>query len=66
MPLVENIKSLCLNENTSLPKLEKELGFGNGAIYNWDKNSPSISKVLKVANHFGVSVDSLIGNKREA
>ena len=40
MSIVENIKSLCKQRNTSIPKLEKEFNWGNGAIYNWDKNSP--------------------------
>jgi transcriptional regulator with XRE-family HTH domain len=65
MSLVANIKTLCKTKKISLPKLEKELGFGNGAMYNWDKNSPSISKVSKVANYFGVSVDSLIEDGKE-
>lgn len=43
-----------------ISKLEKELEFGNGAIYRWDKNTPSIDKVLKVAKYFEVSVDSLL------
>lgn len=61
MSLVENIRSYCKLANTSLPKLEKHLGFGNGAIYNWDKNSPSIEKLQKVANYFKVSIDELLG-----
>jgi transcriptional regulator with XRE-family HTH domain len=60
MNLVENIKSLCNQHEISIPKVEKKLGFGKGAIYNWDKNSPSIDKLQKVANYFHVSVDSLI------
>ena len=42
MSILENIKCLCKQYKTSVPKVEKELGFGNGAVYNWDKNSPSI------------------------
>jgi len=61
MSLVENIRFLCKKVNTSVPKLEKELSFGNGAIYNWDKNSPSIDKLQKVADYFNVSIDYLIG-----
>ncbi len=61
MSLVENIKFLCALKGTSIPKLEKELGFGRGAIYNWDTNSPSIDKVQKVADYFEVSVDDLLG-----
>lgn len=59
MSLVNSIKKLCRSKNTSLPKLERELGFSNGSIYKWDENAPSITKVLQVAQYFGVSVDSL-------
>lgn len=60
MSIVENIRSLCKKYKTSIPKLEKELGFGNGAIYNWDKNSPSIDKLQKVADHFNQSVEKVL------
>lgn len=59
--IVESIKLLCVENDTSIPKLEKKLGFGNGAIYNWDKNSPSSEKIIKVAIHFKVSADYLLG-----
>jgi len=61
MNIVENIRSLCISNGTSIPKLEKILSFGNGAIYNWDKNSPSLDKLQKVASYFKVTVDDIIG-----
>jgi len=61
MNLVEKVKKLCEERGISVPKLEKELGFGNGAIYNWNKSSPSIDKVTKVAQFFGVTTDYLLG-----
>jgi transcriptional regulator with XRE-family HTH domain len=61
MSLVENIKSLAQKNGTTIPKLEKEFGFGKGAMYNWDKNSPSIDKIEKVADYFKVSTDYLLG-----
>lgn len=33
--LVENIRSLSKSQGTSLTRLEKELGFGNGTIGRW-------------------------------
>ncbi|WP_313903345.1 helix-turn-helix domain-containing protein [Paenibacillus alvei] len=60
MSIVENIKRLCKEHKTTIPKLGTELGFGNGAIYNWDKSSPSIDKVQKVAEYFKVSVDVVL------
>ncbi|WP_405154746.1 helix-turn-helix domain-containing protein [Paenibacillus sp. FSL K6-0108] len=60
MNIVDNIRELCKESSTSIPKLEKELGFGNGAIYNWNKNSPSIDKLQKVADLFNVSVERVL------
>jgi len=63
--MVETIKKLCDERGISIPRLERELGFGKGAIYNWDKNSPSIDKVDKVAKYFGVTTDFIFGNVKE-
>ncbi|SPF52583.1 hypothetical protein SBF1_5890002 [Candidatus Desulfosporosinus infrequens] len=60
MSLVERIKILCKEHNTSIPKLEKEFSFGNGAMYNWDVNRPTVDRVQKVADYFDVTVDSLL------
>lgn len=55
--LVDNIKILCQGAEISISKLEKELGFGNATIYNWDKSSPSLDKIQKVARYFNKSID---------
>lgn len=60
MGIVENIKFLCSQQGVTIPKLGVELGFGNGAIYNWDKSSPSADKVVKIADYFGVTTDFVI------
>ncbi|GAA4827784.1 hypothetical protein GCM10023310_00550 [Paenibacillus vulneris] len=60
MALVENIKALCSQNGLSVLKLEKELRFGRGSIYNWDKNSPSVDKVQKVAKYFKVSLNHVL------
>lgn len=59
--IVKTIKLLCTDKDISIPKLEKELGFGNGAIYNWDESSPSADKIVKVADYFKVSANYLLG-----
>lgn len=60
MSLVERIQDLCSSKNTTLIGLEREIGLGRGTIRNWDKNSPSIDRVQKVAEYFGVSTDYLL------
>ncbi|UUZ96026.1 helix-turn-helix domain-containing protein [Paenibacillus sp. P25] len=60
MSVLENIRFLCNRTDTTVPTLEKELGLGKGSIYKWDKNSPSIDKIQKVADYFGVPTDFLI------
>jgi SOS-response transcriptional repressor LexA/DNA-binding XRE family transcriptional regulator len=61
MSIVKNIKSLCSDIGISIPKLETLLGLSRGSIYNWDKNSPSIDKLEKVAGYFKVPIDELVG-----
>lgn len=55
-----NIKSLCDQNNVSLSRLEKELGFGNSTIAKWTQCSPSVDKLQKVAAYFGCTVDELL------
>lgn len=61
MTLVERIKELCLNKDTTLIGLERELGLGRGTIRNWDEKIPSVDKLGKVADYFNVSTDYLLG-----
>lgn len=58
--LVENIKSLCVCRGISISALERKLNFGNSTISKWEKSSPSIENVSKVANYFGCTVDELL------
>ena len=55
-----NIAQLCKKNGISIAKLEKELGIGNGTIGRWEKSSPTIDNLKKVADYFGVTVDGLI------
>lgn len=60
MSLIEGIKILCKKHNTSISRLEKELGFSNGAIYKWDVSHPNVDKVQKVAAYLDTTIDSLV------
>ena len=60
--MVERIKNLCSNNKTSIKSLERELGFGNGTIRRWNENTPSIERIVAVANYFNVPVAYLTGD----
>lgn len=58
--LLENIRRLCSKKLVSIAKLERATGISNGTISRWDKSSPTIENVQKVAEYFGVTVDELL------
>ncbi|GAB6170969.1 hypothetical protein JCM15765_04470 [Paradesulfitobacterium aromaticivorans] len=60
MSLMGNIKTLCKQHKTSIPKLERATGIGRGSIYKWEKSSPTIERLQKVAEYFNVSIEFLL------
>lgn len=58
--MLEYIQNLCKKNGITISRLEKELGFSNGSIYKWDKTSPSVEKVIKVAKFFNVSIEEIL------
>lgn len=63
--ILKNISMLCKEKGISIAKLEKEVGLGNGTIGKWAESSPKVDSLKSVADYFGVTVDSLIENRRE-
>ena len=61
MNLRDRIKELANQRKVSVAELERALGFGNGSISKWNKQSPSTEKLKQVADYFGVSTDYLLG-----
>mgnify|MGYP000538566516 FL=1 len=61
MGLRDVVKDLAVKKKISVAELERTLGFGNGSISKWNKQSPSVDKLNKVADYFDVSVDYLLG-----
>lgn len=58
--LAAKIKALCVEHGTTFAELERALELGNGTVARWNVSSPSVDKVKRVADHFGISVDSLL------
>lgn len=60
--LYQRIKQLCSEKGITINKLENDLGVGVSSIQKWKvSKSPSVDKVVKVADYFDVSVDYLLG-----
>jgi transcriptional regulator with XRE-family HTH domain len=58
--LTSAIKRLCKSKRIPIYELEDKLGLSRTSISRWDKNSPSVDKVKKVADFLGVTVDELL------
>lgn len=65
MNIKERIAILAKENNTTIRNIEETLGFGRGTISRWSDSSPSIDKLLKVANYFNVNVNVLINDIEE-
>ena len=59
--LLEKIKDLCEEKKMSIAALEKAAGIANATIRGWDKSSPRIDTLQKVAAVLGCSIKDLIG-----
>lgn len=63
---VDLIRALAKQKGLSLTKLEEILGFGNGTIGKWVKQSPSCDKLAAVADYLSVSIDYLVYGKEKS
>lgn len=60
----EQFELLCKRHNIKETTLARELGMGASAPGRWKKGStPDLVNAKKIADYFGVTVDSLIGDE---
>ena len=59
----ERLKELRKEKGISQEKLAKELQLSKGIICYWEtnQNEPTAPNIVKVADHFGVTADYLLG-----
>jgi len=62
--MVELLQKLCQERGTNFYQLEILLKLGSGTIRRWDKSLPSVEKLSRVAEYFGVSMDYLMTGKQ--
>lgn len=65
MSLLDRIKITAKEKGLTLTHIERELNFGNSTMRKWDKNSPSLDKVVATANLLNVSLHWLITGKSD-
>lgn len=61
--LVKTIRSLCKKNNISISQLESDLNFGAGLISRWTRSSPSLDRIIDIADYFHVTLDEVVGRK---
>lgn len=64
--LVDNIQRLCDAKGITFWALERATGIGNGVIAKWVNTNPRVNSLKKVADYFGVTVDSLLREDKDA
>lgn len=57
---MKNIKKLCEDNHITIKELERETGLGNGVIARWDRHSPRLEAVVRIAGFFHKTVDELL------
>lgn len=58
--LMDNIRRLAKKTGVSLTEVEVCAGLGKKTIWRWATVSPSVAKLKRVADYFGVTVDELL------
>lgn len=62
--LFDKISALCEERGISIAKLEREADLGNATVRRWKGSDPSASKLKRVADVLGVTVDELLKEER--
>lgn len=65
--LSENIKRLRLQHGLNQVEFGKEMGVTKQCVSNWENDNvlPSVEMIVRLADYFGVSTDSLLGRSSD-
>ena len=58
--LLEKIKKILVEKRMCIRELESKAGLGNGTIRGWEKSSPNVDNLKKVADILECTVDELL------
>ena len=67
MELNERLQKLRVKKKFSLQELADKIGVSTSTIVSWEKGSsvPSLKHLQKLSNVYNVSIDNIVGNKKE-
>lgn len=63
--VLRNIEDLCNKKGVSIARLEADSGIGNGTIKRWEKSTPTLRSLKKIATYFGVGIEALLEDEEE-
>lgn len=63
--LYERTKNVAKEKKISLKQLALSSGLNENAIYDWQKSTPKVDNLKKVADTLNVSIDYLLGETNE-
>lgn len=59
--IVKSIKELCKKHGITANQLESNVGLSQGLISRWLKTTPSLDKIIDIADYFHVTLDEVVG-----
>ena len=62
MSIYKKVMDLCKKNHISVRQLEREAHLGHATIAKWDKSSPTVKSVKKVADYFDIDICDLVGS----
>ena len=62
----ERIKVFAALNRKNIRQIEEELKITHGNLKKWQKSTPSIDSVVRMADYFGVSIDTLLGRETDS
>lgn len=62
--IVNSIKALCKENDITVGQLEREVGLSQGLVSKWKDKTPSLDKIIDIADYFHVSLDEVVGRNQ--
>ena len=63
--LFKRIKELTEAKGITIAELERKVGASNHTIARWNKSTPGVDKLQKVAKYLGTTIDYLVTGEKE-